>query len=255
MNRTIFSDEIIEAARRHARAEFPKESCGLVIDGVYKPCKNVADDPENDFKISAQEQIRLIGSGKLQGVIHSHPNGPLFPSRSDMIGQINTGVAWVILPTFNGEDFGHPICWGGNQPVEPLIGRQFNHGVADCYSLVRDVYRLGKEGCAAQDVDWPLDPIELPEVPRDDCWWDLGEDLYSDHIAKFGFKPINFSEAQPGDAFLIKIRSEKLNHAGVLLNGGLILQHLVGRLSRREPAGLWARQADLWVRYVGVGNA
>ncbi len=75
------------------------------------------------------------------------------------------------------------------------------------------------------------------------------------HLFKHGWTEIRREDAQPGDCFLAKIRSDKFNHAGVLVSRDLIMHHLPGRMSRREPAGIWARQAGRWLRYAGEGVA
>jgi cell wall-associated NlpC family hydrolase len=50
--------------------------------------------------------------------------------------------------------------------MAPLVGRQFAHGVLDCYSLVRDFH--------ARELGIPLSEYE-----RQDDWWSHGQDLYS----------------------------------------------------------------------------
>lgn len=249
----ILARETITAAQDHARREYPKESCGLVVGDTYIPCFNYASIPERDFSISPADYLR---AGKVRAIIHSHPNGPHFPTARDMQSQITSAVVWGIIVT-DGERASEPILWGDQLPTADLIGREFVHGIADCYSVVRDAYAAGRERMSAQTMsDWPLDPIALPDVPRDDSWWHetdehKAQDLYTDHFAKFGFVKIAQSEARPGDAFLMAIKSKTLNHAGVLVSRDLILHHLPQRLSRREPAGSWARHANLWVRYEG----
>ncbi|WLR91007.1 NlpC/P60 family protein [Shinella zoogloeoides] len=174
-----------------------------------------------------------------------------------MIGQISTDVAWGIIPILEEDKIfriGEPIMWGGNVPKSDLIGREFLHGIHDCYSLIKDTFALGKEGLAAQGISdvWPYEPRLLPEVPRDDGWWELGKDLYVDGLKKNGFRIIQPHEARAGDGFLTKIRSDKLNHAGLLVTDDTIIHHLPMRASRREPAGLWGRQAEIWVRHEGL---
>lgn len=244
--------ELRSAIEAHARAEYPKECCGVIVSGVYRPCENVAPDPELDFAIAPSVIDEAHLSGDLEAIVHSHPNGPDFPSAFDMEGQIASDVPWVILP-LNEDQFGEPIVFGDGATIPPIIGREFRHGVTDCYNLIRDVFRLGRDKLAEQDVDWPLEPIDLPEYPRDDAWWaGEGPDLYLENFAKAGFHQIRREEARPGDIFLCKIRSQKLNHGGVVVGGGLILHHLPLRLSRREPAGIWQGQADVWLRHNSV---
>lgn len=268
MRTSYLSREVIEAAQEHARQRYPEESCGLVVDGAYWPAENVCrsanqHEPGNAdcgcklcaFEIEEQFYLNAVQTGELQAILHSHPNGPLFPSQADMEGQLNTAVPWGIIGcSLQDKEWrvSEPIMWGDQLGVAPILGRQFIHGVYDCYSLVRDTFRLGREELAKQGLAWPFDPIELPEVPRDDNWWSNGKDLYADGLKKNGFKLISMSDVRPGDGFLFKVRSDKFNHAGLLLGDGCILHHMPNRLSRREPASIWGRAADVWVRYEGA---
>jgi proteasome lid subunit RPN8/RPN11 len=250
----VLSPVALAAAQTHALAEFPKESCGLIVDGLYEPCVNIASDPLNDFAIAGFAQVLITSSGReIEAIVHSHPNGQRYPSNVDMRGQISSAKPWVIIAT-DGADCYTPTIWGDQLPIPELIGRPFMHGVTDCFSLIRDAFRLGKPGLALIDCkEWPFDPVVFDDVPRSDGWWDEkdGEqlDLYADGMKLNGFKPISRDEVRAGDGFLMAIKSKTLNHAGLYLGDNLILHHLPGRLSRREPAGLWARAADLWVRW------
>lgn len=252
-------------ARAHAREVFPEESCGFIVGGAYVPLQNTAADPSTHVDDDATCGCRLCSfsvddaeyikhAKKLQAVVHSHPYGPAFPSQADMRSQEASGVAWIIL-TLNEDQFGPLTVWGGECPIEPLIGREFIHGINDCYSLIRDVFALGRDKLAEQGIDWPHSPITLPIYPRNDAWWEGGDNFYEEEPQKIGFVEVKPSEVQPGDVFLGRIRSEKLNHGGVLLGGNLILHHLPQRLSRREPAGLWSRCAEKWIRFQGEVDA
>jgi proteasome lid subunit RPN8/RPN11 len=241
----MLSADVIHAAQAHARAEYPRESCGLVVDGTYRPMANLAEDPTKNFRIAPAAWMM----NKIEAVLHSHPNGPFYPSKTDMEGQLQSQVPWGII-ALDDERVGEALMWGDSLPIKPILGREFMHGITDCYSTLRDVFRLGREKLLEQDIaGWPLDPIVLPEVPRDDCWWDGADDLYAAHFSQFGFRPISVDQARGGDVFLMKMRSQKFNHAGVLTDEGLIIHHLVNRLSRREPAGVWGRAAGLWIRH------
>lgn len=247
----ILSPETAEAIRQHALREYPKESCGLVVAGAYQPCFNYADDPLTQAVISRQDYVRA--GDALEAIVHSHPNGPIWPSAADMRSQIATAVPWIIVGT-DGERCAKFTMWGDSLPIQQLIGRSFMHGVSDCFSLVRDAFRLGKDALAAEGMEWPFEAMPFPDVPRDDDWWGAGQDLYRDALGPRGFREINISEVRPGDGFLCKIRSDKLNHAGLYVGNNLILHHLPFKLSRREPFGLWGRAADMWVRYEGPGS-
>jgi len=251
-------------AKQHARECYPEESCGIIIGDKYVPFKNKAlpverheeNNPDCNcrlcsFKLDNKQYAKYLTKSDIQFIVHSHPDTNFAPSKADMEGQIQTDVPWAIIP-LDKETVLEPIRWGEKDYIPPLIGRSFVHGVTDCYSLLRDCFRLGKEKLAEQDIhDWPFEPIELDEFPRSDEWWRGDEDLYADNFQKQGFSEIALNEAKIGDIFLMKIRSSKYNHSGILINDGLILHHLPLRLSRREPAGIWGRQSALWLRYTG----
>jgi proteasome lid subunit RPN8/RPN11 len=251
-----------EDAKAHARSVYPSESCGLIVGDAYIACENKASDPAKhvaDEKCACQLCAFVISSdvivkhhGKIQVVVHSHPNGPLFPSTMDAKQQIASGLVWAMIP-LDEDRMGEPVIWGGATPIAPIIGREFVHYTADCYTLIRDCFRLGAEALVEHNVmDWPYQATPLPEFPRDDAWWDKSDDFYQTEPTKIGFREIAREEALPGDVFLLSIRAEKLNHGGLLIGDGLILHHLPNRLSRREPANLWVRQAKRWLRWTGA---
>lgn len=256
-----------EDAKLHARAEFPNESCGLIVNGAYIACENIRspeetheeENPNCGCKLCSFEIHRdlIVHYGdRIEMIVHSHPNGNRYPSRADMEGQLATDVPWAILVLDAERIIDKPTMWGDALPIAPVIGREFIHGVHDCFSLIRDAYRLGKEGLEAQGIfGWPYPPVTFPITPREDAWWEGEEDLYDANWAKHGFVEVDSSEARPGDVFLMKIRSQKNNHGGVLVGEGTLMHHLPNRLSRREPAGLWGRQASRWLRYAGNFDA
>jgi proteasome lid subunit RPN8/RPN11 len=258
----LMFEKAFEQAKLHARDKYPEEMCGFVIDGEFVKVDNAADDPATHktdgtcacrlcaFRIGVADTVNLLP--KAQMVLHSHPNGPAYPSKSDMEGQFRTALPWGVI-CVNESSANDPEIWGDSLPIEPLIGRDFLHCVRDCYSLIRDTFRLGSEELKRLDVtaDWPFDPVVLKDFARDDGWWAGDDDLYSDYFQEAGFVEIDGKNLKPGDCFMLKIRSNKFNHAGMLIADDLILHHLPNRLSRREPSGIWSRAAEKWVRYVG----
>lgn len=254
--------QAFEDAKKHARAVYPEEMCGFVVDEKFIPVQNIARVPDGNhveencecrlctFKISEIDTIKWLDKAEM--ILHSHPNGPVYPSKQDMIGQMATNIPWGVV-ALDEDRMGEFECWGDSLPIAPLLGREFMHGIRDCYSLVRDCFRLGREELKAQEItdSWPYDPITLLDMGRDDGWWNGEDDFYAQHFEKVGFKIIQRDEVRPGDCFLLKIRSEKFNHAGVLISNDLIMHHLPSRVSRREPSGVWARAAERWLRYVG----
>lgn len=225
---------VIAAAKAHAIAAHPHESCGLVTAAGYVPCRNVHPEPRDHFEIAPDE---LLAHSPILAVLHSHVAGrhPPHPSRGDMAQQIAMDPPWGIIMT-DGVGALDPVLWGDFRLDEPLLGRPFVHGISDCYALIRSYY-------------WQTRGARLPDQPRDYEWWTLGENHYLDHFARLGFRVIDARDARPGDGFLAQVVSPVPNHGGVLVEDGLILHHLDRRLSRREPAFPWKRHITHWMRF------
>ncbi|EFD2662304.1 C40 family peptidase, partial [Escherichia coli] len=109
-----------------------------------------------------------------------------------------------------------------------LIGRRFEHGVTDCYTLFRDAYHLAG--------------IEMPDFHREDDWWRHGQNLYLDNLEATGLYQVPLSAAQPGDVLLCCFGSSVPNHAAIYCGDGELLHHIPEQLSKRE------RYTDKWQR-------
>lgn len=246
-------NETIKAAiAAHAIAEYPREAVGLIVsaDGAetYMPFRNAAATPSEHFALSGEDYARAEDSGEIVALVHSHPDAPARPSDADKAMCEQSGIArWIIVSLgvqadgSIGVDDWHEL--GPSGYVAPLIGRQFVHGVHDCYSLIRDYYALERG-------------VTLPDFERPDGWWDDGKsNLYLDNFARAGFVDVGQdAEPQNGDVLLMQIRSRNCvpNHAGIYLDGGVLLHHMYGRLSGRTVwGGMWAHSLRTVLRYKG----
>lgn len=231
----MINEAIKAAALAQARAEYPSEACGLVIErpsGLdYVPCRNVAEEIRGQFIMAAEDYARAEDGGKVVAVVHSHCDCPAKPSQADLKGCEQSGLPWHIVSIPNG-------TWESIRPSgyrAPLLGRDFVHGVFDCYSLIRDWYREERG-------------IELPDFARRDEWWKAGENLYMDNFRVAGFTPVDTLEA--GDVIIMQIGSRVPNHAAVYIGGGLMIHHLQKRLSAREVyGGQWRKNTRVIVRH------
>ncbi|WP_086932192.1 NlpC/P60 family protein [Agarilytica rhodophyticola] len=241
-NRSPFNSDVAADAMAHARSVYPEESCGIVVDNKYMSLRNVAKDKSNNFHIS--RDIIAKYKNKIEAVIHSHPDGPYYPSAGDMRSQIAMSVPWGIVYVEKGHAY-EPFFWGDTLEVAPLKGRPFQHGIFDCYSLIRDYFRAKKD-------------IVLDEFPRDWEWWlDDSYNLYQKNFESQGFECIDAGEVQEGDCFLAQIRSNTINHAGVYVGNGLVLHQIgnregfsVNHPSCEQPVYMWERYIRHWVRHI-----
>lgn len=82
-------------AEKHACSSGDAESCGLVVDGVYWPCRNIADDPCADFAINPRDYAAAAFRGTIEAIVHSHPKGGP-ASEADKRACTGTGLPWHI---------------------------------------------------------------------------------------------------------------------------------------------------------------
>lgn len=206
-------------ALAHAMSEGMREACGLVVirhgREIYWPCRNVADTDEH-FLIAPADYVAAEDAGEVIAVVHSHPGAPATPSEADRAGCEASRLPWHIVST----PCGH---WYTIEPrgfTAPLVGRVFQHGTVDCYSLIRDWYRQERG-------------VVLPDFHRAGEWWLRGESLYLDHFGTAGF--VEWAGApEVGDVLLMQILSPVPNHGAIYVGDGMVLHHLYGRLSSRD---------------------
>jgi len=221
-------------ALARALAEMPREACGLLIvrkgREVYRPCRNLATG-DDQFTIAPDDYEAAEAEGEIVGVVHSHPFLPATPSQADMVSCEATGLEWHIVSVPNG-------VWHSFRPtgyVAPLVGREFSHGVLDCYAVIRDWYKQERG-------------IELPDFDRHDGWWHNGHNLYLDNFRQAGFVPCD--DLHVGAGLLMQIGSPVPNHAAVYLGDDMILHHVQGRLSSRDIfGGYWRKHCTHILEY------
>ena len=147
-------------------------------------------------------------------IVHSHPDQSPEPSAMDRQFCERSQLPWHIVNPSDGS-------WG---KCMPLIGRQWVWAISDCWTLVRDWYAL--HGLLLPDWDRPsLEEFEAR--PLFDGLWEA---------AGFYELPAD-ALLQPGDALLMRIGDQQLNHVGVFIGNGMMLHHLRDQLTLGIIAG------------------
>ena len=233
--------EIEASIKRHAVAEYPRDACGVIVvtkgKETYLPCRNQASDAEEHFVIHRDDMVTAEAAGEIVAIVHSHPDMPSRPSEADLVGCELHEVPWVIVSVMPGPIAMDVRTIEPSAYEAPLIGREWSHGLLDCWALCRDWYARERGAI-------------LPDPVRNDGWWDDGcSDLYGESaMAAAGFvraavadgnEKAWLGELQVGDLVLMQIRSKNLvpNHAAIYIGSGNILHHLHGRLSSRDVYG------------------
>ena len=105
-----------------------------------------------------------------------------------------------------------------------LIGRQWDYGRSDCFSLVREWFSL--KGVAIPDFERPAD--------LDSC-----ESLFLTEAEACGFFQVEFDRRRPGDVLIMRLGTASPMHAAVLLENEQILHQRQNSLSVVEPLRLY----------------
>ncbi|MNR87508.1 NlpC/P60 family protein [compost metagenome] len=268
----VFDNENVrEDIRRHAAKEYPRECCGVVvsIEGSpqYFPCKNISEDPTEEFQMSPEDMTDAMDLGELEAIVHSHPDATSQPSTFDLafmeryyalelaLDPEAKPTPWIILSWPEG-DFRQVVAQGG----VPLTGREFVHGLHDCWQCCADYY-------------FRSSGLTFPNFERQDGWWEDkdGPSHYEQNFLDCGFYKVPLDEIQVGDLIVMQIgRTYHPNHAAIYLGnvpklpdeeldifgqGPFILHHMYARKSAVEIyGGQWLHRTSFVLRhkdYVG----
>ena len=82
-------------AEAHALEQAPREACGVVVNGQYWRCRNIAEDPEQDFVIEPRDYAVAAMYGEVEAIVHSHPQGGP-ASKADLAACKHTRLPWHI---------------------------------------------------------------------------------------------------------------------------------------------------------------
>tara|TARA_Y100000361_G_scaffold75265_1_gene66588 strand:+ start:1304 stop:2008 length:705 start_codon:yes stop_codon:yes gene_type:complete len=228
------------AALEHAKAEAPRECCGLVliIKGRkrYWPCKNLSED-NNFFVMDPMDYARGEDTGTVIAIVHSHPTTPAIASEADKMACEQYKLPWHIVSLLGDS-------WCSIRPIgyeAPLIGREWVWGVSDCWTLVRDWYKR-EMGLKLRDWDRPVSADAFRRSP-----------LFESCLAETGFVDTGNDLPEKGDAVLMRLDgSPGLNHVAIFVGEQKILHQLQGRLSSRDRwDSYWQKVTGRIVRYSG----
>lgn len=234
----------LKSFQEHALQVYPNEAVGFVINDEFVPVSNTADDPLTTFRVDPNDHFKCANLGEIQALLHTHPYDkfnapkwpPEWPTTVDMEGWLQGTIPWGIAAT-EGEGLTQ-LVWLDDTDIQPLEGREFIHGINDCYSLIRDWFRVNKQ-------------VTIPNFARGMEWWYSGRNLYDENFEAVGFVPIPLEQATIGDCVMMKTASKVTNHAAVIVGNNEILHHLFNRLSGVDSLAKWNRCIVRAVRYVG----
>ena len=103
-----------------------------------------------------------------------------------------------------------------------LIGRQWDYGKFDCFTLIRDWF--GLQGIELPDFERPAD--------LQTC-----ESIFLAEAERIGFQQVTMQTRQPGDVLIMRLGTATPMHAAILLPDERILHQRQDSLSAVEPFG------------------
>ena len=229
-------------AEKVVQEQGERECCGLAVVTKgklkYVECNNIAPPASEAggnlmFQIDPKDWARAEDMGTIVAICHSHVYEPPTPSDADRVMCEKHGIPWLIVNYPTGS-------WTRTDPTgyqAPFEGRQFAHGVLDCYTIIHDYYERSYG-------------IVLPPQERDAEWWLKGQNIYEERFGDAGFVKVgdgDHADIREGDVLLMQISSAVTNHAAIYLGDGMILQHLMGSLSSKYPYGGYWKKATTHV--------
>ena len=109
-----------------------------------------------------------------------------------------------------------------------LLGRQWDYGKTDCYSLLREYYGLLG--------------IDLPDFPRPESL-KRTHSIFFKHARAIGFEPVPFDERRKHDVLIMRLGTKNPMHAAIYVGGDKILHQRMNSISALEPLGRYYRQS------------
>ena len=109
-----------------------------------------------------------------------------------------------------------------------LVGRQWLYGKFDCYTIVRDYYKL--LGIIMPDYERPKDLI-------------TSKSIFLDQAKKCNFVQIDFKERSKDDVLIMKLGTKNPMHAAIFLGDNTILHQKYESLSCTENYSVYYRRS------------
>lgn len=212
--------DILAAAIAHAEEIQPRECCGVVADGVYRPLENI-DPGFNTFVMDMHGYVEIAKGASVEAIVHSHVYAPPIPSDADKTMCEITRVPWLIINW----PLGTFMVTEPSGYAAPLVGRSWSWACHDCWTLVQDA----------------LDHfagIRMPDFVLPWGFWERDEDMIVERYEEAGLVVVDDPVWRHCDIAGMQVwPSRVVNHLGIVLAPDLLLHQLAGRLSVREVYG------------------
>ncbi len=218
--------EIKAKVKEHALKDAPNEACGFVCvnflgEVTVLPCENMARNKVGRFVIDPKKNLEAEKTGHIAAFYHSHA-GEFLDERSNKLSIEDLDISYeagipALLYVHPHDQFHFSVP--STYVPAPLLGRPFVWGVWDCYTLVRDHFKL--KGIQ-------MGSYMPPENATTHS--DFG---YEQKILNENFREVPLEEIRPDDVILLKIKSDFINHCLVYLGGNDFVHQSLNKISSK----------------------
>ncbi len=120
-----------------------------------------------------------------------------------------------------------------------LIGKEFAYGAQDCFTLIRDYYKL--KGVLLPDFERPKNP-------------ETADSIFLEQAELCGFRSVDFDLRKVGDMLIMKLMTRTPMHGAIYVGDDKILHQRFNSLSAVEPFGRYYRQSVVAVYRYATGD-
>ncbi len=184
-----------------------QEVCGLIVNHEAILCKNISAKPENSFVLCPKSYIECSTIGLITAIFHSHINDLEVSSLIDI--DVATKHNLPIITYNLKKDSFHIYL----PKPSPYVGRVFELGESDCFTLMRDFYQHELK-------------IGITELSNKYSY-SRKSDAFLNYD-KLGFRKIDYPE-KIGD--LIITKDGENNHILIYLGGNTVLHQPMNAFS------------------------
>ncbi len=221
----ILSNKNQKDIKNHAKSDINNEICGLILligfDYVVFPCNNISRDKTNSFILDPEDYLIASESGKIIGSYHSHPDGDKALSDYDKLNSNAHNLTYIVYHNKLDQFF----TYIPNSETNKYIGRNFQIGQSDCFSLIEDYYK--------NEIQYIFQkPLELTQ--RNNDWQKESENLINKTFQLNNFIEINNKSLVKHDVLAHNLISENADHFSIYIGNGCILHQKRNKYSTIE---------------------
>ena len=232
----MISSKLKSNIKEYCNSFIPNESCGLLVRNKnsldFFPCQNVSEEPTKHFLLDYRDYLNAARKGTIRALVHSQPNSNF--SELDRVNAIGHNINSIVYCWSNDEFF---YLDPKNISVNKYIGRDFEIGKSDCFTLLREYYK--------NELN-----IDFSDYPHKDGWYEENPQIIIQNYQKEGFRAVNLADIQKHDILIFAFTSEYPMHFGIYQDNDLFLHHERNKYSNIEfLSDSFKRRIKLVVRH------